>query len=126
MPVPCNDSPSQIAFSNIMRAFPIRPVALSALYLLISPTLAQNITNNSYFYGQSPYVAPDSLPHGTTDSWAAACAKVIKLITQLTQDEKASLNVGQPNIPGCMGYIASIERVGFHGLCLHDGTNGKS
>jgi beta-glucosidase len=109
-----------------MRAFPIPPAALSALYLLISPTLAQYITDNSYFYGQSPYFAPDSMPHGTTDSWAAACAKVVKLITQLTQDEKASLNVSQANLSGCMGYIASIERVGFHGLCLHDGTKGKS
>jgi hypothetical protein len=66
------------------------------------------------------------MPHGTTDSWAAACAKVAKLITQLTQDEKASLNVGQANLSGCIGYIASIERVGFHGLYLHDGTKGKS
>jgi beta-glucosidase len=109
-----------------MRAFPIPPAALSALYLLISPTFAQNIRNNGYFYGQSPYFAPDSLPHRTTDSWAAACAKVVKLITQLTPDEKASINVGQANLSGCMGYIAPIERVGFRGLCLHGGTNGKS
>jgi hypothetical protein len=106
-----------------MREFPTPPAALSALYLLISPTLAQYITNNSFFYGQSPYFAPDSLPHGTTDSWAAACAKVVKLITQLTPDEKASINVGQANLSGCMGHIAPIERVGFHGPRLHGGTN---
>jgi beta-glucosidase len=109
-----------------MRAFPIPPTALSALYLLISPTLAQYITNHSYFYGQSPYVAPAPLPHGTTDSWAASYAKVVKLVTQLIQDEKASLIVGQANLSGCVGYIAPIERVGFHGLCLHDGKNGES
>ena len=107
-----------------MRALSFLTAALSVPWSLTTPALAQNITSDSYFYGQSPYVAPAPLPNGTTHSWAAAYAKAVKFVAQLTQDEKASFIVGQANLSGCMGYIAPIERVGFPGLCLHDGTDG--
>jgi beta-glucosidase len=107
-----------------MRAYSVSTAVLSAIYLVIIPALAQNITSDIYFYGQSPYVAPVPLPNGSTHSWATAYAKAVKLVAQLTQDEKANLNIGQANLSGCMGYIAPIARVGFPGLCLHDGTSG--
>lgn len=109
--------------SEVMRTNFVPGAALSVFCSLATPAIAQNLTSDSYFYGQSPYVAPAPRPNGTTDSWVAAYAKAVTLVAQLTQDEKAALNVGQANLSGCMGYIAPIERVGFPGLCLHDGTN---
>jgi beta-glucosidase len=107
-----------------MKFFSIPVVALSTLGLLVAPVLSQNITSDSYFYGQSPYVAPAPLPNGTTDSWAAAYAKAVKFVAQLSQEEKSNLTFGQSSKTGCVGYIAPIGRLGFHGLCLQDAGNG--
>jgi beta-glucosidase len=63
-----------------MRVFSVHAAALSALGLLAAPAISQNITSDSYFYGQSPYVPPAPLPEGTTDSWAAAYAKAVKFV----------------------------------------------
>ena len=107
-----------------MRVLSTPTVALSALCFLVAPAKAQNITSDSYFYGESPYVAPATLPNGTTDSWAAAYAKAVKFVAQLSQEEKSNLTFGQSSTTGCVGWIAPIERLGFHGLCLQDAGNG--
>lgn len=107
-----------------MRGLSLPTAALSVLTLLAAPAISQNITSDSYFYGQSPYVPPAPLPNGTTSSWAASYAKAVQFVAQLSQEEKSNLTFGQTSKTGCVGWIAPIERVGFHGLCLQDAGNG--
>ncbi|KAE8445794.1 hypothetical protein EG329_012852 [Mollisiaceae sp. DMI_Dod_QoI] len=103
------------------------PLPLSLLPIL-SLTIAQNssttIVSDTHFYGLSPSIAPAPLPSGTTPSWKAAYAKAVKLVGNLTREEKNNLTYGQSSGNGCVGWIPAIERVGFGGLCLQDAGNG--
>ncbi|KAH6682771.1 beta-glucosidase-related glycosidase [Halenospora varia] len=99
-------------------------VAMLPLLALLSPAGCQNITEDSFFYGESPYVPPAALPTGTTPSWAAAYSKAAAFVSQLTQEEKSNLTFGTTSRTGCVGWIAPIERLGFKGLCLQDAGNG--
>jgi beta-glucosidase len=93
--------------------------------LAVIPIHGQNITSDSYFYGDSPYVPPAALPSGTTPSWAAAYSKAAAFVAQLTQEEKNNLTFGMSSATtGCVGFIAGIPRLGFKGLCLQDAGNG--
>ncbi|KAJ5311995.1 hypothetical protein PENANT_c022G05922 [Penicillium antarcticum] len=67
------------------------------------------------------YDAGDDAVHAT--KWAAATARANHLIAKLNLTEKASMVTGTAN-GQCIGNIASIERVGFGGLCLSDGPQG--
>lgn len=102
--------------------------ALSFLFTVLVAAVhvsAQNITADSYFYGESPNVPPAPLPSGTTPSWAAAYSKAAAFVAQLTQDEKSNLTFGSTSATtGCVGFIAGIPRLGFKGLCLQDAGNG--
>ena len=55
--------------------------------------------------------------------WAAAGAKAGEFISKLNLTEKASMVTGTA-YGQCIGNLASIERVGFGGLCLSDGPQG--
>jgi beta-glucosidase len=51
--------------------------------------------------------------------WDQALAKAKAFVAQLNVEEKAYMVTGTTG--PCVGNIAPIERVGFKGLCLHDG-----
>ncbi|CEI61924.1 putative beta-glucosidase M [Fusarium venenatum] len=100
---------------------------LLALSLLNHGVLAQNqpdvITEDTYFYGQSPPVYPT--PEQTeTGSWSAAVSKAKELVSQLTLEEKVNLTAGGQTTTGCSGFIPGVPRLGFPGLCLADAGNG--
>ncbi|KAJ5288727.1 putative beta-glucosidase M [Penicillium angulare] len=84
---------------------------------------AQNITSDSYFYGQSPPVYPS--PDGAgTGNWASAYVKAKEFVGKLTQEEKVNLTAGSSVSNGCSGNIAAIERLDFPGFCVSDAGNG--
>ncbi|OJI82508.1 hypothetical protein ASPTUDRAFT_124418 [Aspergillus tubingensis CBS 134.48] len=90
---------------------------------LSSAAPSQNITSDTYFYGQSPAVYPS--PEGTgTGSWASAYEKAKAFVAQLTDDEKVNLTAGVSSKTGCSGFIAEIPRLNFSGLCVSDASNG--
>ncbi|RAK86347.1 beta-glucosidase [Aspergillus costaricaensis CBS 115574] len=90
---------------------------------LSSAAPSQNITSDTYFYGQSPAVYPS--PEGTgTGSWASAYEKAKAFVAQLTDDEKVNLTAGVSSKTGCSGFIAEIPRLNFPGLCVSDASNG--
>ncbi|KAI6784988.1 uncharacterized protein J7T54_008082 [Emericellopsis cladophorae] len=69
-------------------------------------------------YGHSPAVYPS--PNATgTGGWEEAVAKARDFVSQLTLEEKADMVTGTPG--PCVGNIVAIPRLGFKGLCLHDG-----
>ncbi|ORY08615.1 beta-glucosidase [Clohesyomyces aquaticus] len=69
-------------------------------------------------YGHSPPVFPS--PNATgTGGWEDAVTKAKAFVAQLTLVEKADMVTGQPG--PCVGNIVAIPRLGFSGLCLHDG-----
>ncbi|KAF3766961.1 family 3 glycoside hydrolase [Cryphonectria parasitica EP155] len=82
------------------------------------------ITNDSYFYGESPPFYPS--PNATgTGNWAAAYEKARALVGQMTLEEKVNLTGGSSeSANGCSGTITSIPRLNFPGLCLSDAGNG--
>ncbi|THC97329.1 hypothetical protein EYZ11_003163 [Aspergillus tanneri] len=83
----------------------------------------QNITNDSYFYGDSPPVYPS--PEGTgTGEWALAYEKAKKLVASLTPEERVKLTAGVNADNSCSGNIPSIPRLNFPGLCVSDAGNG--
>jgi len=81
------------------------------------------ITQDSYFYGESPEVPP---PNATgTGAWASAYAKARALVARLSLDEKVNLTAGYSGSGnGCAGSIAPIASVKFPGMCLQDAGNG--
>ncbi|KAL3471521.1 glycoside hydrolase family 3 protein [Aspergillus californicus] len=91
--------------------------------LAIGGAASEKITDDTYFYGQSPavYPAPDVKAHG---DWRAAIRKAQNLVSQLSLEEKVNLTAGYPTTTGCAGMIVAIERVGFPGLCLQDAGHG--
>ncbi|KAI1175636.1 glycoside hydrolase family 3 protein [Nemania sp. FL0916] len=81
------------------------------------------ITEDSYFYGQSPPVYPTPEGKGTGD-WASAYSQAKKLVSQLNLEEKVNLTGGISVDSSCSGTIPAIPRVNFPGLCLSDAGNG--
>lgn len=67
-------------------------VLYSLLGLLAGQTVAQSsvITDDTYFYGQSPPVYP-SPNASSTGPWAASYSKAAALVGQMSIDEKVSL-----------------------------------
>ncbi|KAH9840409.1 glycoside hydrolase family 3 protein [Teratosphaeria destructans] len=68
----------------------------------------------------SPPVYPS--PKSTGLDWEAAFERASSFVDQLTLAEKIELVTGTPG--PCVGNIAPIPRLGFDGLCLHDGPLG--
>ncbi|KAJ5095000.1 hypothetical protein N7532_007291 [Penicillium argentinense] len=96
------------------------------LFLSLSLSLvtqAENITSDTYFYGQSPPVYPS--PEGTgSGEWAAAYQKAKEFVGKLSDKEKLNLTAGTSVSNGCSGNISPIERLGFPGFCVSDAGNG--
>ena len=43
----------------------------------------------------------------------------------MTMDEKVAVVSGQTNVTNkCAGMIPGVQRLGFPGICVHDGPNG--
>ncbi|KAI3397391.1 hypothetical protein diail_10841 [Diaporthe ilicicola] len=97
---------------------------LVGLLALGQATNAQDIiTDDTVFYGQSPPVYPS--PNGTgSGDWAQAYSKARAFVGQMTLEEKVNLTGGTTTSTGCSGFIASIPRLNFPGLCLSDAGNG--
>ncbi|KUJ23645.1 putative beta-glucosidase M [Mollisia scopiformis] len=91
--------------------------------LFQSATAVANITEDSYFYGQSPPVYP-SPPQPGSASWATAYAKAVALVSQMTLEEKANITVGYTPMTGCSGETGSVPRLNWPGVCLSDAGNG--
>ena len=81
------------------------------------------ITNDTYFYGQSPPVYPSPEMTGG-DAWAAAYKKAKTMVAQMTLEEKVNLTGGVDLQTGCSGSIYPIERLKFPGMCVSDAGNG--
>lgn len=82
------------------------------------------ITNDTYFYGQSPAVYPTPIANGTGD-WALAHERARAFVSQLTLLEKQNLTFGYTDTTnGCSGNVQAIPRLNFPGLCLNDAGNG--
>ncbi|KAF9771053.1 hypothetical protein IL306_011321 [Fusarium sp. DS 682] len=107
--------------------FPTSVSCLVTLSLLSQGLLAQKqpdiITDDTYFYGQSPPVYPTP-EQSDTGSWALAVSKAKDFVSQLTLEEKVNLTAGGQTTTGCSGFIPGIPRLGFPGLCLQDAGNG--
>lgn len=59
-----------------------------------------------------------------TGTWAAAHAKAVALVSQMTLQEKANITVGWTTDTGCSGVTGSVPRLNWPGLCLSDAGNG--
>ncbi|OAA45700.1 Glycoside hydrolase, family 3 [Metarhizium rileyi] len=81
------------------------------------------ITDDAYFYGQSPPVYPSPEVTGGSQ-WAAAYQKAKALVAQMTLQEKVNITGGTNLRTGCSGSIYPNKRLGFHGLCVSDAGNG--
>jgi len=64
-----------------------------------------------------------ALMPGST-SWAAAHAKAVALVSQMTLEERSNITVGYPPSTGCSGVTGSVPRLNWAGLCLSDAGNG--
>ncbi|KAK5082100.1 hypothetical protein LTS08_001722 [Lithohypha guttulata] len=92
--------------------------------LLATTTTAQGqITNDTYFYGQSEPVYPSPNITGL-GNWAAAFSQAQAFVAQLTIEEKTNLTGGYAGNNGCSGNIYAIPRLGFPGLCVTDAGQG--
>ncbi|KAL1873815.1 hypothetical protein VTK73DRAFT_730 [Phialemonium thermophilum] len=89
------------------------------------PCSSQDITSDTYFYGQSPPVYPSPNITGS-GSWSEAFSKAQALVERMTLEEKLSLTAGitVTSENACSGYIPPITRLKFPGLCLSDAGNG--
>ncbi|KAM0346671.1 hypothetical protein ACHAPU_005383 [Fusarium lateritium] len=67
-------------------------------------------------YGHSPSFPANN---ATGKGWEDAFVKAQEFVSQLTLEEKADMVTGTPG--PCVGNIIAIPRLGFNGLCLHDG-----
>lgn len=93
---------------------------------LVTATAAQaqnTITDDSYFFGQSPPFYPSPNTTGT-GKWAGAYAKAVTMVGQMTLEEKVSLTSGVSSNTSCVGVIPAIERLGFAGICVSDAGQG--
>jgi hypothetical protein len=62
-------------------------------------------------------------------AWVEATEKATKFVAQLNTTEKVGLvtgSYGSGVLLPCVGTLAAIERLGYHGLCLSDGPAGLS
>ncbi|QPC78296.1 hypothetical protein HYE68_009048 [Fusarium pseudograminearum] len=67
-------------------------------------------------YGHSPHY---NSTYATGKGWEEGFAKAKEFLAKLTLEEKADMVTGTPG--PCVGNIIAIPRLGFKGLCLHDG-----
>jgi beta-glucosidase len=56
--------------------------------------------------------------------WADAFSKAVKLVLQMTDEERANITVGYSATHGCTGKTGSVPRLNWPGLCMSGATNG--
>lgn len=96
---------------------------LAVLCLLrLLPTTDAQIQDDTYWYGESPYVEPP-IAVGL-GPWSDAYSKAQTFIDQLSLEEKVNLTGGTTVDNGCSGNIAGVPRLGFDGICLTDAGQG--
>lgn len=86
-------------------------VVVALLGAQLALVAAQNgvITNDSYFYGDSPKVAP---PKGSgTGNWSDAYTKAKAFVAKLTTEEKVNFTAGTAAPNGCSGLVAITSSV---------------
>ncbi|CAG8959505.1 hypothetical protein HYFRA_00001404 [Hymenoscyphus fraxineus] len=83
---------------------------------------AENITDDAYFYGQVPAVSYSPMPGSRP--WATAYSKAVKLVSQMTLEERVNITVGYSTATGCVGATGSVPRLNWTGLCMQDAGNG--
>ncbi|KAI1636846.1 glycoside hydrolase superfamily [Biscogniauxia mediterranea] len=108
---------------NMLSAYICAVACLAVLYNGDPATAQSVITDDTFFYGQSPPVYPSPQGEGLGD-WADPYAKAKDLVSQMTLEEKVSLTGGISADSSCSGIIPPIERLNFTGLCLSDAGNG--
>ena len=101
----------------------IKQLTLSSILLLGQAFAQAQITDDTYFYGQSEPVYPTPEGSGLGD-WASAYGKAKAFVSQLTIEEKTNLTGGTTARNGCSGNINPIQRLSFPGLCVTDAGNG--
>lgn len=83
-----------------MLSFPFIALLVAPLKL-VSAQNASVITSDTYFYGESPEVAPVA---GTgAGNWSSAYDKAKVLLAKLSLDEKINLTAGITPENGCAG-----------------------
>ncbi|OBT60271.1 hypothetical protein VE03_10208 [Pseudogymnoascus sp. 23342-1-I1] len=98
-------------------------ISCLSLSIFAGAASGQNITDDTYFYGQSPSVLPSPETPGTL-SWQTAHAKAVALVSQMTLAERANITVGYAPTTGCSGVTGTVPRLGWEGLCLADAGQG--
>ncbi|TKA81302.1 putative beta-glucosidase G [Cryomyces minteri] len=97
-----------MVFSSILQACVLLGGASSAM--------GQGFDHSLYTSSPPVYPSPNTTGAG---GWQNALSRANAFVSQLTLEEKASMVTGTTG--PCVGNIAPIPRVGFNGLCLHDG-----
>ncbi|KAF2176435.1 glycoside hydrolase family 3 protein [Zopfia rhizophila CBS 207.26] len=98
--------------------------ALAAASAVHRKTRQSAITEDSYFYGQSPPVYPSPRMDPQLDPWAEAYAKAQALVGQMTIEEKANITVGRTPNNRCSGVTGSVPRLAWPGICMTGAGNG--
>ncbi|OQE24386.1 hypothetical protein PENSTE_c007G02745 [Penicillium steckii] len=79
---------------------------------------------NYWSYGRSESVPDTPVAKGPGD-WADAYQKALKLVSQMTDEEKNNITYGHElTTTGCSGTTGSVPRLNFPGICLQDAGNG--
>lgn len=120
-----NTAGSSLALYLSAKMVAMNAIRLGALAVFAGTAATQGqITNDTYFYGQSEPVYPS--PNATgLQGWESAVSQARQFVMQLSIAEKTNLTGGYANPEnGCSGNIYAIERLGFPGLCVTDAGNG--
>ncbi|KAK0388256.1 hypothetical protein NLU13_4501 [Sarocladium strictum] len=81
------------------------------------------ISDDAYFYGDSPPVYPSPNMTGVGD-WALGFNKARDAVANLTLEDKIKLTAGVDHDSGCSGFVPAIDKIDFPGLCLSDAGQG--
>ena len=99
--------------------------ATTLILLLLSALLATTgqAADTRFLGFPSPWAA--AATNISDPSWAAAYAKAIAFVSDLTLTEKVNLTTGTGwEADRCIGNTGGVPRLGFRGLCLEDGPLG--
>jgi len=136
-----------LAIECLQLAIMLSSLLLAAFLGISIPTTVAQITNDSYFYGESPPVYPSrkfpsflhipclkcsshlTFPSSTAPlpgslTWSTALSKAQTLVSQMTLLERANITVGYTPTSGCSGQTGSVPRLNWTGICLSDAGNG--
>nr|ANR02040.1 beta-glucosidase [Amesia atrobrunnea] len=106
---------------------PIALLLIRFLSILLLTANTAEATDTPFPGYPSPWAAPIANLTVADPSWAAAYAKAIAFVSNLTLTEKVNLTTGTGwEADRCIGNTGAVPRLGFRGLCLMDGPLGVS